>query len=416
MSSESQTEIQISNKQARRFLLAQHHLWPPRKLKGAEGVLDYIRQVNCIQYDPINVVGQNPHLLLQSRVRNYKPEMLEGLLYKERALLDGFDKVMSIYPKEDWPYFAKHREYYSQRSYPAEYVRQAGSLRQVVLDEIRKRGPLSSIDLDIDEPVDWSWGTTRAGRAALEMLFFDGEIVVHHRVGTRRYFELSERMLPKKLHQAVDPHASLEDYQDWHILRRVGGLGLAHPQAGEQWGGMLGTKSKERKAALERLVERSEIVQVSVEGLETDSFYIRQADVQQLDNLSQGRQPKAGAAIIAALDNLMWDRKLIRKIFDFDYIWEVYKPEAKRKYGYYVLPIIYGDRFVARFEPGFNRKTGEFAVINWWWEDDVDVDNEIMQKALQVCFKAFTKYLRATDVGLGEKVANDRSLQFLFAG
>jgi uncharacterized protein YcaQ len=216
MSSESQTEIQISNKQARRFLLAQHHLWPPRKLKGAEGVLDYIRQVNCIQYDPINVVGQNPHLLLQSRVRNYKPELLQGLLYEERALLDGFDKVMSIYPMEDWPYFAKHREYYSQRSYPAEYVRQAGSLRQVVLDEIRKRGPLSSIDLDIDEPVDWSWGTTRAGRAALEMLFFDGEIVVHHRVGTRRYFELSERMLPKKLHEAVDPHASLEDYQDWH--------------------------------------------------------------------------------------------------------------------------------------------------------------------------------------------------------
>jgi hypothetical protein len=92
--------ILIRKDHARRFLLTHLRLQPPRKLRGKQGVLDYIRHVNCIQYDPINVVGQNPQLVLQSRVRDYKPAMLDALLYKDRKLLDGFDKQMSIYPVE----------------------------------------------------------------------------------------------------------------------------------------------------------------------------------------------------------------------------------------------------------------------------------------------------------------------------
>lgn len=107
--------VVIDQSQGRRFLLAHHRLWPPRVLDGTSGVLDYIRQVNCIQYDPINVVGQNPHLVLQSRVRDYQPALLEGLLYENRALVDGFDKQMSIYPVEDWPQFAYYRERMFQR-------------------------------------------------------------------------------------------------------------------------------------------------------------------------------------------------------------------------------------------------------------------------------------------------------------
>lgn len=413
MTKDAIPDLTLSKRQARRFLLAHHRLWPPRRLKGSRGIMDYIHHVNCIQYDPINVVGQNPHLLLQGRVKAYKPGLLNDLLYEERALLDGLDKVMSIYPIADWPYFSRHRQYYSQRSYPAEYVRKAGSLRKDVLKEIRERGPLSSLDLDINDPVDWAWGTTRAGRAALEILFFDGEIVVHHRVGTRRYFELAERMLPRHLHRSTNPHASSTAYQDWHVLRRVGGLGLAQPGAGEQWGGMLGTKSKERKEALQRLREHSEILLVSVEGLDKPDFYFRRNDRPLLEKVSKGRQPKPGAAIIAALDNLMWDRKLIRMIFDFDYIWEVYKPAAKRKYGYYVLPIIYGDRFVARFEPGFDRKTGIFTIKNWWWEDGVDTGSEAMLVALRECFSDFQTYLGAKEMLVAEPSAKDKTLTFL---
>lgn len=102
-------ELTVTPQQARRFLLAHHRLLPPRALRGTRGVLEYVRHVNCIQHDPINVVGQNPHLVLQSRVRGYEPAVLDALLYRERRLLDGFDKQMSIYPVEDWPDFAYRR-------------------------------------------------------------------------------------------------------------------------------------------------------------------------------------------------------------------------------------------------------------------------------------------------------------------
>lgn len=102
--------IVIDKPHARRFLLTHLGLLPPRQLHGKEGVLDYIRQVNCIQYDPINIVGQNPHLVLQSRVRGYRPSMLDALLYEDRRLIDGFDKQMSIYSAEDWPSFTYYRQ------------------------------------------------------------------------------------------------------------------------------------------------------------------------------------------------------------------------------------------------------------------------------------------------------------------
>ena len=100
---------EISLQTARRFIFAHQHLYPPRQLTGKDGVQAFIRHVNCIQFDPINVVGRNPDLVLQSRVKDYRPEMLDELLYEDRRLLDGWDKMASIYPVEDWPYFARQR-------------------------------------------------------------------------------------------------------------------------------------------------------------------------------------------------------------------------------------------------------------------------------------------------------------------
>ena len=102
--------LTLSNQQARRFLLAHHRLWPPYELEGKAGALAYVRRVGCIQFDPLNIVGRNPDLVLQSRVSNYRPALLEELLYQDRRLLDGWDKNMSIYAVEDWPCFRRRRE------------------------------------------------------------------------------------------------------------------------------------------------------------------------------------------------------------------------------------------------------------------------------------------------------------------
>ena len=101
--------IDITKKQAKRFLLAYQKLLPPRSLKGKHGIIDYFKQVKSIQYDPLNKVGRNPDLVLQSRIKDYKPHMLKELLYKDRKIIDGWDKNRSIYLTEDWPFFERYR-------------------------------------------------------------------------------------------------------------------------------------------------------------------------------------------------------------------------------------------------------------------------------------------------------------------
>ena len=401
----------LSKTQARRFLLAHQRLWPPRQLKGKAGIVDFIRHVGCIQFDPINVVGRNPDLVLQSRVDKYRPDLLAQLLYTERQLLDGWDKVSAIYLTTDWPYFARHRalmhEQHGDPSNPPMEIAPA------VMQAIRERGPLSSIDLKRKGKVDWAWGRqTSLVRASLEILCAMGELGIHHRVGTRRVFDLSERLLLADLLSAPDPNESNEEYQNWHVLRRVGGLGLADPRDPNYWGAILGVKSEVRRATLTRLVERGDLVAVAVEEVPKRTFFIRTADLPTLEAVQAKRPPQPRAAIIGALDNLTWDRDLLRWIFDFDYAWEVYKPAAKRKYGYYVLPVIYGDRFVARFDPAFDKKTRKLTITNWWWEETVQPD-ESMEAAMVACVRDFMRYLDASQIRLGGEIAGEKSLRWV---
>jgi uncharacterized protein YcaQ len=395
--------ITISKTHARRFILAHQRLWPPRKLRGKTGIVGFMRHVGCIQFDPINVVGRNPDLVLQSRVDKYRPEMLEELLYSDRQLLDGWDKVSSIILAEDWPYFSRHRQ--RMREQHGDPSSPPMKIAPMVLEAIRERGPLSSIDLKRADKVDWSWGhKSRLTKACLDVLYAMGEVLVHHRVGSRRVFDLTERLIPPSLISSADPNETMKDYQEWHVLRRIGGLGLANTSAPEFWLAMLGVKGDVLRTTLIRLVERGELVVLVVDGVPDRAFLIRQTDLPALEMARTKRAPKARATLIGALDNALWDRNLLRWIFDFDYMWEVYKPVAKRTYGYYVLPVLYGDRFVARVEPFYDGKKRELTLKNWWWEDGVQVDDK-MRAALTACMKEFMDYLGASRIRLGKEAS-----------
>lgn len=389
--------ITITNEQARRFQLAHQGLLPPRSGKGKEVALEFIRRVGCIQFDPLNIVGQNPELVLQSRIKEFRPAMLRELLYEDRRLLDGWDKMMSIYAVEDWPYFRRGRESTMQdlghRSGPIhpflEPVRQA----------IRDRGPLSSNDLEFNEIVDWPWAPTRASRAALESLYYMGDLIVHHKVHTRKVYDMASRHISEALLSAPEPNPTEEQYHDWRILRRLGGFGLIWGRSGDAWLGLSEIKRPQRDAAIKRLIKQGRALEFKIEGIETP-IYMRAEDKPLLEEVLNGVMLKPRAAIIAPLDNLLWDRKFLSELFGFDYRWEVYKPEAERKYGYYVLPVLYGDRFVARFEPGRSKKKGPLLIKNWWWEPGIKPTKE-MKNALTECFKLFVDYLGTDGIELG---------------
>jgi hypothetical protein len=175
-------------------------------------------------------------------------------------------------------------------------------------------------------------------------------------------------------------------------------------------------KAGQRGAAIRRLHEQGKIIRVRVEGLPKETLYIRKQDLPTLEAAGSGRQPQKSAAILAALDNAMWDRSLLRGIFDFNYTWEVYVPEPKRKYGYYVLPVIYGDHFVARFDPAYDKPSHTFTIQNWWWEKGVTKNDAAMLAAIGTCLKAFCAYLRTDHLILGEAIRKDRLMKVMTKG
>ena len=387
------TSLSLSRTQARRFLLAHQRLLPSHSLEGKAGVLEFIRHVGCIQFDPVSVVGRLPDLLLQSRLRNYTPAVLEGLLYQDRLLLDGFDKMQAIFCIEDYPYFARQRATHFH-GWEDPRLKLPTELAPLVMETVRERGPLSSLDLDHNETSDWFWGKpVRQARSCLELLYHNGQLGIHHRQGTRRVYDLPERLIPVEILNAPEPFAQDEDYQEWHVMRRVGGLGLASRSSGEYWGGIRGVRGvKERQAVLERLVTKGLLLQVVIEELPKRDFYARAQDIESELEPAQIDSLPLRAAILPPLDNLLWDRKLLHWIFDFDYIWEVYKVPANRKFGHYTLPVLYGDHFIARTDLAYSKKTATLTLQNWWWEAGVEPD-AAMQTALADCLRDFRAYL-----------------------
>lgn len=401
-------KLAFTNQQARRFVLAHQGLWPPFELEGKAGVLSHIRRVGCIQFDPLNIVGRNPELVLQARVSGFRPVMLEELLYEDRKLLDGWDKNMSIYWVEDWPHFRRRRE--AAMRNPGKSPGPVKSILPQARKAIEERGPLSSIDLDFDQTVDWSWAPTRLARAALESMYSWGELIIHHKVHTRKVYDFASRHIPEDLLAAPDPNETEKQYHDWYVLRRIGGVGLLWNRAGDAWRGMGGIKSKERTAALTRLLRQGQVVEVCVEGVESP-LYMRSEDRMTLDKALDSDDLLPRAVILAPLDNLLWDRRLVEELFDFCYIWEVYKPVSERRYGYYVLPILYGDRFVARFEPGRDKKSGALIIKNWWWESGV-TSSKRLQSDLLDCFERFLSYLGTDDLRMDSKTAEQAGLDW----
>jgi len=391
--------LTISRSHARRFLLAYQALWPPRNLWGKECILEFIRHVHCIQFDPLDMSGQNAELVLQSRVANFQPAMLRELLYQDRQLLDGYDKNMAIYPIEDWPYFTRRRLAAQREMRSSEAVK---AISPQVIAAIEEHGPLSSLDLDFDQTVQWYWAPTRLARAALESLYFAGDLVIHRKIHTRKVYDLARRHIPAHLFNTPDPNSTETEFQDWYVLRRIGSVGLLWNRGSEGWLGVP-AKSAQRTAALKRLLDHDKVLEVTVEDFDVP-LYIRTQDRMFLDGVVNSNDTSPLMAFIAPLDNLMWDRRLLEALFGFYYRWEVYTPPARREYGYYVIPVLFSDRFVARFEPIRNKKNGMLTIKNWWWEPGVAPTDEIIT-ALRECLDCFCAYLNVSQINFNGRTA-----------
>lgn len=386
----------LSGKQARQFLLLKHGLIGEHRFAGKLGALDFVRQAGCIQFDPVDACGKNAELTLQSRVKGFTKDTLYELLYSDRALVDYPDKNLSIFPVEDWPYFQRYR---SAAIESGAGFKGLDLLEARALEYIEAHGPVSSAELPIEGEIYWhstihwsgSWGkSSNAARAVLEQLYSSGKLLIHHKNGARKYYDLTQRYLPPQLIDAPDPLPEDADHQKWRILRRIGAVGLLWNRPSDAWLNITGLKAQERNEAVRQLLEEEKVFQITVEGIST-KFLARIEDLALIDTIKQGCELKPRCEAIAALDCMMWDRNIIRTLFNFDYSWEIYTPAVKRKYGFYVLPLIYGDKFIGRVEAVAGKKDSTLTVKNIWYEDGVGKTKRL-QSAVHDCMKRLAKF------------------------
>ena len=378
------------------YLIHYHSLDSFDNLSGENGVKSVFKRIGSVQYDPLNVAGSNPNLVLQSRIKGYNADILDKLLYKDRFLVDAWDKEMSIYKTEDWPCFkrirvSKNETYKRMLAWRGQS--DVLSYTKYILKELKNRGPLGSRDIDVGKCTSNRWGHKKAAGAALDYLFSIGKVGIYERKKAIRIYDLIENLFPSEILKAKEPFGSKREFYEWYFLRRIGSIGIHWLRNGLGWNGHFINDSKTRKEMFNFLEKKGSIIKLTVPQI-NENFYIRRQDI---DLLYKKPEYDNHVRILAPLDNMLWDRLMVYKFFGFQYTWEVYVPAEKRKYGYYVLPVLYQNRLIARMEPVKQEIGKPFSIKNWWWEDGVSANSK-MKIAIKNGIKVFSEYLRADGI------------------
>jgi hypothetical protein len=402
--------MDVTNEAARRFLVARHLLAPARSVKGgADGILEVVRRLGSLQFDPLAVAGRNHDLVLHARVADYDPAWLDELLYERRELFDGYNKGLNLLPTSELPW-------YRTESAPARRVlTDNAEVAAQVLERVRADGPLSTLDFERGPAVASMWGPewpTNVVRAVLDAMMAAGTLGIARRDGNRRYYDLAERLFPRKVLAKKVPLREQLEHKQLSRFRAHGLLGIGG--AGDMWQGLGPSRPDPsrpdfpaRSKIRDELVAEGAIVPVQVEGIRGKRFVLRE----EAELLAAPPEPPASVAFLPPMDPLMWDRSLLLPLFDFDWVWEVFTPEPKRRWGYYVLPVLFRDRFVGRIEPRIDRAGGGVQVLGLWWEDGFEPRRaDGFVDGMRAALRAYLSFARADRLDWAPHLGADKRL------
>lgn len=339
----------LSPTQARRLAITRQRLAGKSPLANADGILAVVRDLGCIQIDPISAVARSHLLVLWSRLGNFDPAQLDALMWRERKLFEYWAHCASIVLTEDFPiHSARMRTYVTDNSPWSQRVRawikENDALRRYILTRIRREGALPSRLLEENgiHPQAWvstGWTSGRNVSRMLDFLWMQGKLMVAGRSGIQKLWDLSERCLPD-----WTPRDKLSERDITRVAaqRSLRALGVATARQIQQH--FIRGRYPNLNRVLTDLEREGRIERVQI-GEWKGEWFIHADDVTLLD---QDFQPRT--TLLSPFDNLICDRARTKLLFDFDYTIEIYTPAAKRKYGYYVLPILHGDRLIGRID------------------------------------------------------------------
>ena len=396
--------IVVSQQTARRFVLGKQGLWPGRRWKGKSGTANAIRNCEAIQLDPLTVIARSQDIVLHSRVLDYKPEYLYKVAYDDRQFFD-YGGWLAMYPMSDLPYWRYHMKKRLKDEYVAYFVKGHKKLLNEVRAELRKRGPLGNRDFNGKRLNDWSYRGRKETSVALFDMWLAGELMIHHREGFQRVYDFRENIAPKEF----DYIATKSETEEFFARKAVAFFGMkSESKMRVEMRGYLRAEysPEEMKRLLGKWKESGMFKQVQVEG-GRDTYLVLAEDVKVLASLAKGKTPKGWnpkdtttseeVTFLAPLD-IVSARGRAKKLFDFEYTWEVYTPAPKRRWGYYVLPILYGDDLVARLDPKLDRTTMTLEIKGFWHEDDAPIKDVDFADALAKGLIRFAKFLNAKKV------------------
>lgn len=329
-------------------------------------MLEVFRRLGSVQFDPLAIAGRTHDLALHARVADYEPAWCDRL-YERGEIFEAYNKGLSLVPTSEFPWFRGNLSRNAPRT-----LAENADVAARVLERIRADGALSALDFERERgpTTDWFGMPTNAVRAVLEAYAVTGVLGLARRDGNRRYYDLLERLLPADVLARKLPveeqlrHKLLSRYRAHGLLGIGGGgdvfSGLGPAKPDERWPGYPG-----RNALRDELVERGDLVPVEVEGVRGKRLVVSE----EVQLLAAPPNPPPSVAFVPPFDPIVWDRRLLGSLFDFEYVWELFVPPAKRRWGWYVLPIVFGDRFVGRIEPRIDRAEARVEVLNVWWED-----------------------------------------------
>ncbi len=375
--------LTLSPQEARRLAVAAQRLERPRPNPTRADVLETIRRITCVQIDPINVVARTQLLVLFSRLGVYDPADLNRLLWDERALFEYWAHAASIVLADDFPLFQPQieRRRTTKGNPQAEaWLAANAGFRQYILDEIAARGPLFTHEIEDRALVGLGPSVWYGGRAVgpmLEMMWLRGDVTVTQRAGSdyglKKQWGLLEHQLPGHKdrpplprHQAVKAAAE----------RALMALGPARRRDVKSY--FIRHSYPGLEKVLAELEAEGRIVPVAVRGEDGEwpgPWYVHVENLPLLERV-HGGEWRPQTVLLSPFDNLIADRDRTELLFDFLYRIEIYTPAAKRRYGYYNMPILHGDRIIGRVDPRMDRKANRLVVNAVHLEPGVSLDGE----------------------------------------
>lgn len=397
----------LSNQTLRRFVPGRQGLWPGRRWSGPAGLDDAVHNAGAIQMDPLKVTARAHHIALWGRVRDYATDDLDALMYGKRQFFD-FGEVLCLRPMEHLPYWRVHMERRRDEPRWATFRADNAELIRHVLAEVDAGGPLGNRNFTGSSPV----ANYRGGKdtsVALYYLWLTGELMIHHRDGFDRVYDLRDRVAPKR-HNWVATVDEAAAFFDRAVIARHGCIGE------RAWKNAVATNTLERmdlataRRQLAGLVEQGLATPVTVEG-QHGAHYVLTEDLPALDAIANGGVPAAWTPLDTTTDDEVTFLSPLdvvsaggraAALFDFEYLWEVYKPPARRRWGYYTLPILWGDRLVARIDPKLDRERNVLCINGFWLEDEATGADPAFVSALARGMWRFAGFLGAESVEADE--------------